>query len=297
MTNRRDFIKKGSVMVAGSMVLPTIACNSEKSTTEETVEEDVMEVKNRIGVQIYSVRNQLREDFLGTINKLAEIGYSTIENYSLGVDGIYHGKYSPAEMKKIIDDSGMEMISTHCGYFDASDAEAMLEHAKASGLTYLVVPSLPGDLTESADTYKAVAENFNKVGEVFKGSGVQFGYHNHAFEFEMRGEELAYDILLKNTDPELVTFQADLYWVTRGGQDPMELLKANPGRFSSFHVKDSNEDLEQTTVGTGIIDFKSLISARDVSGMKDYFVEDEREDDPIGNLTAAFNYLNGKDWA
>ena len=116
------------------------------------------------------------------------------------------------------------------------------------------------------------------------------------FEFEMQGDEVALEIMLKETDPELVTFQADLYWVTKGGADPMELLQKYPGRFSSFHVKDAAEDLEQTTVGTGIVDFESIFGIKDTAGMKHYFVEDERTDDPFGNLTKAFEYLNQADF-
>ena len=105
------------------------------------------------------------------------------------------------------------------------------------------------------------------------------------------------EILLENTDADLVSFQADLYWVTKGGYDPMKLINSYPGRFPLFHVKDANKELDQTTVGTGIVDFEKIVSARETSGLKHYFVEDEREDDPIKNLTDAFNYLNAQKWA
>jgi sugar phosphate isomerase/epimerase len=141
--------------------------------------------------------------------------------------------------------------------------------------------------------YMAIADNLNKVGEKFKGSGVKFGYHNHAFEFELTEDgKVPLEILIENTDPELVTFQLDVYWVTNAGADPITLINKYPGRFSSFHIKDANDSLQQTTVGTGIIDFKSILGSQDVSKYTHYFVEDERADNPLDNLQADFDYVN-----
>ena len=157
--------------------------------------------------------------------------------------------------------------------------------------------ALPEDLRQSVDTYKQVSENLNRVGELFNSAGLKLGYHNHAFEFEEKEGQVPLEIMLNETQPELVTFEADLYWVTRGGADPMGLIDKYPGRFSLFHVKDSDENMEQTTVGTGIVDFESILKARNKAGLEYYFVEDERTDDPFGNLKANFDYLNNSDFA
>jgi sugar phosphate isomerase/epimerase len=119
-----------------------------------------------------------------------------------------------------------------------------------------------------------------------------FGYHTHAFEFEKQGDEIGLEVMISETDPTLVKFQLDLYWVVKGGTDPVAFIEKYPGRFISFHIKDSAEDLEQTTVGTGIVPFEGVFNIKGQSGATHFFVEDERTDDPFGNVEAAFNYLN-----
>jgi sugar phosphate isomerase/epimerase len=147
-------------------------------------------------------------------------------------------------------------------------------------------------LSEQDRVYHQVAENLNKVGEVFTEAGLLFGYHNHAFEFEKQGDEIGLEVMINETDPELVKFQLDLYWAVKGGTDPVAFIEKYPGRFISFHIKDSAEDLEQTTVGTGIVPFEGVFNIKGQSGATHFFVEDERTDDPFGNVEAAFNYLN-----
>ncbi len=295
MKSRRSFIKHSSYVAAGSLLLP-LGCTQKSQESKETV---VMEdpglataTKKSMGVQVYSARDALKEDFAGTMGKLADIGFEYIEAFGLDVEGKIYDM-TAQEYRTIVEDTGLKLLSSHCSYFKAEEGQALLEAAVAAGVTYANVASLADELR--GDYYK-IAENLNKAGEMFKEAGVQLGYHNHAFEFEMQGDEVALEIMLKETDPELVTFQADLYWVTKGGADPMELLQKYPGRFSSFHVKDAAEDLEQTTVGTGIVDFESIFGIKDTAGMKHYFVEDERTDDPFGNLTKAFEYLNQADF-
>lgn len=279
MTNRRKFLINTSSLIMAAGVLPLVGCSN-------------MSAKTNIGVQIYSVRDALGEDFQGTMEKIANIGYKHIEAYDLGVNGSIFGM-TPAKYRQVVEDLGMSLISTHSTYFTPDQAPAMLDAAQEAGLQYVVVPWIGDDLRMD---YAAVADNLNRVGEVFKGSGIQLGYHNHDFEFQLQNGKLGLEILLQNTDPELVTFQADLYWVTRGGMDPMELIRKYPGRFSSFHIKDSDTALEQTTVGTGIIDFESILKEKQLSGWEYYFVEDERTDDPFGNLQDAFDYLNAADF-
>jgi len=284
-------------MAAGSILLPSLACSNKKDATTALEDEASEAVKTKdIGVQIYSVRNQLKEDFNGALKKLAEIGYKYIEGYGLGLDGVFLQTIAPKEFNKIVSDLGMELISTHCSYFTADEAQKTIDASLEARLQYVIIPSLPNELKESVETYKQVAENFNKVGELFKPSGLKFGYHNHAFEFEEKDGQVPLEILLNETQADLVTFEADLFWVVKGGTDPMDLINKFPGRFSLFHVKDMDENQEQTTVGSGNLDFETILNSREKAGLKYYFVEDERTDDPFGNLKAAFDYLNASDF-
>ena len=297
MSNRRNFIKTSTYVAAGSVLLGTASCStgSKKQETKETLPPPPK--KMEVGIQVYSVRNQLKEDFEGTMKKVAEIGYKTIEGYGLGLDGLFLGKYTAADYKKIVTDLGMKLIATHCGYFTAEDAPKMIEASKAAGLEYLVVPGLPGKLRESADSYKSVAETFNKVGEQCTAAGIKFGYHNHASEFEVTDGQLPMDILIGETEKNLVEFEADLFWIVKANHNPIDLIKKYPGRISLFHVKDANQEKEGETVGKGIIDFKSIFEIGKKSGLKYYFIEDERTDDPFANIKADYDYMSVQDFA
>ena len=275
---------------AGSMIAP-MGCNTKPKTSETPAMESeaVAEIIPKdMGVQAYSVRDALNEDFAGSMKKIADIGYKYIEAYGLGIDGKLLGM-APSEYKNIVSDLGMDLISSHATYFTPKDAQAIIETSQAAGLKYLVIPYLADELR--GDYYK-IAENLNAVGELFRGSGIKFCYHNHAFEFELSNGEVPLEIMIKETQPDLVSFEADLYWVKKGGTEPMDLINKYPGRFSLFHVKDANPNLDQTTVGEGIIDFETIINAKETAGLEYYFVEDERTDDPFGNLKKAFDHVN-----
>ncbi|MFY0625041.1 MAG: sugar phosphate isomerase/epimerase [Reichenbachiella sp.] len=286
-------LKNQSWLVACVLTIGmTISCAPEKKEVSTTAEK-VEVAPKEIGVQIYSARDALKEDFKGTIKKVADIGYKYVEAFGLGTDGMIKGM-TPAEYKRIADSLGVKVISVHATYFTPDQADVMIKAAQELGVEYLMIPWLNEDLRVD---YEAIAANFNEVGKKFQGSGIKFGYHNHAFEFEPTPDgRIPEEILIENTDPELVTFQADLYWVKKGGVDPMTLLKKYPGRFSLFHVKDADDSLNQTTVGEGIIDFEEILKAKDLSGYQYYFVEDERTDDPLGNLQKAFDHLNTLDF-
>ena len=262
--------------------IPLITASCTKAKGEQKVE------PKKIGVQVYSVRNELRQDFKGTLEQLSKIGYTYIEAYGMQPDGTIYGM-SPEEYKQTVEDLGMELVSAHSTYFAVEEAPAMIEAAKAAGLDYVIIPYLGG---EQREDYDAVAKNLNEVGALFREAGIGFGYHNHNFEFEaLEDGRIPMEILIEGTNPENVKFQADLYWIANAGFDPVAFVNKYPGRFASFHVKDADAELNQTTVGTGIVDFKTILGDRDKSGIDYYFVEDERTDDPLANLKAAFDYL------
>jgi len=298
MSNRRDFIRKSAYLATVSIVLPTVACSTKKTESKEKVTAPPPESKKmEVGLQVYSVRNQLKEDFEGTMKKISEFGYEIIEGYGLGNDGMFLGKYSPSTYKKIITDLGMKLVATHSGYFTPENAQKIIDAAKEAEIEYLVTPGIPGEIRKSVDDYKAIAENFNKVGELCNAAGVKFGYHNHAFEFEAIDGQIPMEILISETDKKLVHFEADLYWVTKGNYDPVKLIEKYPGRIDLFHVKDANSEKEGETVGKGIIDFKSIFEVGKKSGLKYYFIEDEREDDPFANIKADFDYISAQDFS
>lgn len=261
------------------------ACSEQKPDAE-------IEAKN-IGVQVYSVRNDLAQNFDSTLAALSEIGFEYIEAYGLSTDGLLYGM-PPADYKKAVEDNGMKLISSHSDYFNSEEAPIMIEAAKQAGLEYVIIPWTPNELRED---YVTVAKNLNSIGAQFKEAGIGFGYHNHDFEFfPIENGQIPLEILLEETDSENVDFQLDLYWVVKAGGDPMKIINKYPGRFAAFHIKDSDMDLNQTTVGTGIVDFKTVLSNQELSGYKLYFVEDERTDDPFSNLENAFNYLQALDF-
>lgn len=281
-TNRRDFIKISSMAAAGTILLPSfkLANSSMKP-----------------GLQVYSVRNQLNEDFEGTMEYVAKVGYKHIEGYGLGTDGKFLGKISAQHYVKVITDLGMELKATHCSYTEADKAQKMIDAAKETGMEHMIVPYTPDGIRQTADGWKKVAENYNKMGEMCKKVGLKFGYHNHAFEFEALDGIIPQELLIESTDSDLVNFELDLFWVTKGGYDPLKLIKKYPGRINLFHVKDATPELEGTTVGKGVIDFEKLFKAGRADGVQGYFIEDEREDDPFKNIEADYKYMSTQEFA
>ena len=281
-TNRRDFVRTTSALAAGTMLLPSFTFG--KSTLKP-------------GIQVYSVRNQLGEDFEGTMEYIAKVGYKQIEGYGLGVDGKFLGKISADHYARVIKDLGMEFIATHCSYTTSDKAQKMVDAAASTGMKYMIIPYTPDNVRKNADGWKKVAEDYNKIGEMCKKAGIKFGYHNHAFELEELDGIIPQELLIESTDADLVHFEADLFWVTKGGYDPVKLLKKYPGRIQLFHVKDATPDLEAETVGKGIIDFKKLFELGKKDVLEYYFIEDERTNDPFKNIKADFDYISAQPFA
>ncbi len=281
-TNRREFIRTGSLLAAGAILLPSFSLKKSKM---------------KPGLQVYSVRNQLTEDFEGTMKYVSKVGYEYIEGYGLGTDGMFLKKISASHYARVIKDLGMELKATHCTYSSADKAGKMIDAAKEAGMEYLIVPGIPGNLRETLDGWKEIADNFNKLGEKCREAGLKFAYHNHAFEFQKMDGVIPQELLIESTETDLVDFEADLFWVTKGDYDPMKLIKKYPGRIKLFHVKDATPELEATTVGAGIIDFKGLFKTAKKDALAYYFVEDERTDDPYKNIKADYDYISSQSFA
>lgn len=278
--HRKTFIKNsliaGGVLMSGPLF--SQACSS--GVTQ----------KNPLfpGVQIYSVRNELQKDMEGTLQKLYGIGFRSIEGYGLMKNGTILGQ-SLSDFKAMLDRTGLTMPSCHCEYFTQEEAGQMLAHSKALNLQYLVIPYLNDD---QRTDYPAVAKNLNEIGDVFSSEGLRLGYHNHAFEFEpLEDGRIPMELLIEETEAGKVWFEADLYWIRKAGRDPLSWLNSYPDRFKLFHIKDADEQLDQTTVGEGIIDFEAILKAFDSGSIDHAFIEDERTVSPLENLRKAYDHI------
>ena len=248
--------------------------------------------KKEIGIQLYTIRDLVAKDLVGSLEKLAAIGYKTIETAGYG-DGKFYG-YAPAEFHSLVNGIGLKAVSSHSS-LTLDNIEKTIEDTAAAGMQYLVQPSIPGDQRKTPDDYRKVAESLNRMGELCNKAGLVLGYHNHAFEFEKMDDELPYDLLLKETDPDLVTMQLDTYWMVYGGYKPEDYFRDYPGRFKLWHVKDmaAGENRESTEIGSGIIDFPGLFSMRKKAGLECILVEQEEfRMDPWDSLAISWKYLN-----
>ncbi|MCD4695852.1 MAG: TIM barrel protein [Bacteroidales bacterium] len=244
-----------------------------------------------IGIQLYTIRDLVKNDFNGSMQKLAEIGFNTIETAGYSERKFYG--FVPGEFNTVVKDFGLEPISSH-SYLTPDNIGQTIEDTVGAGMKYLVQPYIPGDIRKTMDDWKKIADDLNLMGEKCKKAGITLGYHNHAFEFEKIEEQLPYDLLLDSTESDLVTFQLDTYWMVYGGYNPVQYFKKYRGRFKLWHVKDmaDTEKRESTEIGNGILDFPEIFEMRKKAGMEYYFLEQEDFTmDPWNSLTISINYL------
>jgi len=208
----------------------------------------------------------MKEDFTGTIKKVAEIGYKEVE---------FAGYFDndPKDVRALLADLGLSAPATHLPIQVFRDhLDETIETAKIIGHHYLVCPWISPE-ERTLENYKAMTELFNKVGEKCQGAGLQFGYHNHDFEFESLDGQIPYDLLLQGTDPKLVQMELDLFWIIKAGKDPLAYFERYRGRFALCHVKDMTDAGKMVDVGQGQIDFAKIFSKSEEAGLKHYFVE------------------------
>ncbi|MEI9947339.1 MAG: sugar phosphate isomerase/epimerase [Chitinophagaceae bacterium] len=274
MQTRRDFIETTGAFALGSLLLSSYSDSAKKV--------------NNVGIQLYTFRNELMKDALGTLKIIAGLGIKQIE--SAGSDkGHYYG-LTAKEMKKACKDLGMTLRSGHV-HLDDKWQETMNEAAE-SGQEYLICSSMPTN-GQTVDNYKKVAERFNKAGEESKKIGVKFGYHNHASEFDTKDGQVLYDVLLKNTDPDLVHMELDLGWVVAAGKDPLEYFKNYEGRFPLWHLKDMDlKKKSSVEFGKGGLPVLEILKHSKQSGMKYLFVEQEEyASTPLESMQYNMEYL------
>lgn len=278
IASRRTFLKTGSMALAG-----TVLFSNELLAAQKT--------KQIVGVQLYSIRDDMKSDPLGTLKKLSAMGYRYVEHASY-VDRKFYG-YAPAEFRKVLDGLNLKMPSGHTvmgkQHWDADKKQFTdiwkytVEDAAVLGQEFVISPWLDASLRTTYDDLLRYMEVFNKSGELCKQSGMKFGYHNHDFEFSQKLNNMTvYDIILKNTEPDLVIQQLDMGNMYNGGARAEDILKKYPGRFASLHVKDeiksekAGEEYESTVLGKGIVNVKdNLDLVKKAGGTKYLIIEQE----------------------
>lgn len=278
--SRRTFLKNSVITIAGAAILPNELFASVRAG-------------QLTGIQLYSVRDDMKKDPLGTLKQVAQMGYKHVEHANY-VNRKFYG-YSAAEFKKILSDLGLSMPSGHTvmgrQHWDATAKDFTdawkwtVEDAATLGQEYVISPSLDGSMRKTYDDLKKYMDVFNKSGELCKKSGMKFGYHNHDFEFsEKLNDQTVFDIILQNTDPKLVAQQLDIGNMYNAGAKALDIMKKYPGRFESLHVKDEikstgggNADrFESTILGAGVIPVKEVIDlAKKSGGTKHFIIEQE----------------------
>ena len=273
-TSRRNFIKQGALLIAATSF-------STRSLFAANAAQEL------VGLQLYSVRDEMKSDPLGTLKQLSAMGYKHVEHANYNNRKFYG--YEAKEFKKILKDLGMDMPSGHtvmgAKHWDASKKEFTdlwkytVEDAAIVGQQFVISPSLDKEFRKTGDDLKRFMDVFNKSGELCKKSGMKFGYHNHAFEFsEKLDGKVVYDIMLQNTDPELVIQQLDIGNLYNGGAKAIDIVKQYPGRFQSMHVKDEitssegDEKYESTVLGKGIVNPKEVVDLGKKAGGTIHFI-------------------------
>lgn len=278
---RRAFLQQSAILSAGVLAMPEIAFGKNQKT----------------GLQLYTLRESVAKDVPGVLKQVAKAGYSELEMFGLSAENKFFG-HTVKEIAALLKQNNLTSPGGHYmpekflfNNGNGDDVKNFCDVANELGSSYVIIPWLSEEKRNSIDKYKLLAGRMNKAGEICKSANLQLAYHNHDFEFiDFKGEH-GYEILLKNTDSNLVKMEMDLYWVVRAGYDPVALFKSNPGRFHLWHVKDMNKNdkTQNTEVGNGQIDFKTIFAAAKLAGVKHYIVEQENNYVPdfYGSIAAS----------
>jgi sugar phosphate isomerase/epimerase len=263
---RKDFLKITSLAASGLLINDAFGFLNDDANGKRI---------KKFGIQLWSVREAMAKDPKGVLATLANNGYKLIESFD-GEKGMFWGM-SALEFKSFLADNNLQMKTAHCNMNDNFEKKA--DDAKLIGMEYLIYP-WEGP-SKTIDDYKKLAEDFNKKGEYLKKIGLKLAFHNHDYTFKKLEGQFAQDVLMQNTQPDLVHYQMDMYWVVTAGQSPIEWLKKYPNRFTLCHIKDriKNEPTTNTNascvLGTGEINYPQILSTAKTLGMKYFVVEQE----------------------
>ena len=288
--NRRHFLQTS---LASFLSVPAFALEADNP------------YRKNIGIQLYTLRDQIKADLPGTLKAVASAGYRQVEPYDApGANSL--------EMIKVSKDLGMAANSSHFAWESVTDPDKagvapfaeILQRAKNAGLSHLVIPYLHADTRKTADDYKRLAERCNAGAALAKEAGIQLAYHNHQFEFQpLEGGKSGYEVFMAEFSPEM-KFELDVFWVKLGGLDPVELLGKLKGRVSQIHLKDLKAGLTLPQFGSvpgdafkelgqGIIPMKPIIEAAALAGVAHAHVEQDQSPDPVKSIGMSMDYLKG----
>jgi sugar phosphate isomerase/epimerase len=288
--SRRDFLKISAAGGLGAIALTQLGCKN--AATPAAVTAPAAEVpavdpkKFELALQLYTIRDAMEKDVVLALTQVAKAGYTKIELASYA-PGKFYG-FTPAEFKKICADLGLNPFSSHTQVeakgITLDNANQMADDHAALGVQYCIQPWVVEEARNIASFQKMV-EDLNKVGKIMKDKGIQFGYHNHNFEFAtVDGKVPYFDILMPGFDKDLITMELDLFWTIKAGHNPVDLFNKYPGRFQILHMKDAytNEapffvpkSVDMAPVGAGLTDFKAILAAKEVAGVKHLVVEQD----------------------
>jgi sugar phosphate isomerase/epimerase len=282
MPHRRDFLKTSAAALAAT----AFPWPARASTRGDKLD--------KVGVQLYTVRTEMQREVERTLARIAEIGFKEVE-----FAGYFNR--SPDQIRNILTTLKLESPAGHMPYEALADPPTwfqILDAANKIGHKYVVIAWTPQEERRTLDDWKRVAEKFNRAARAAKEAGLTFAYHNHDFEFKSVGQggPIPFDLLLAETDPELVKIELDLYWITLGGFDPLQYFRGHPGRFPMVHVKDmktGGERPQMVDVGKGDIDFGAIFAQRNEAGTRHFFVEHDEPADPLASIEAGLHYLKG----
>lgn len=268
--NRRSFTKHTALGVTAAL-LPQLGFPKPPDS------------KYKMGLQLYSIRDAMVKDPFGSLKKVKDLGYEDLELYGYNAEeGSYYG-FKAKSFKNILDDYGLTTSSGHYNFSSmfmkkkdelAAYTARCIEGALVMDKKYITWPFLAPEY-RNLGNYKLLADKLNRIGEQVRGSGLEFAYHNHGFEFTDHHGETGYDIILRDTDPELVKLQMDLYWVMHSSkQTPKELVASQPGRYVMWHIKDMDKvSRDYTELGNGSIDYTQIMPDPKLSGLEYYYLE------------------------
>jgi len=281
MLTRRKFLQSSAAAAAVS----TIALSGKKAWAAKQLP---------LGVQLYTVRNLAEGDLASVLKQVRGIGYDEVETYW----NVY--THPAPTLRKMISDAGLRVPS---GHFDYDGLSGKFDYAKELGVQWMVCPMLPQGKWDSIDIFHIAAKQFNEWGKRAKDLGMRFAFHNHDYEFRSFNGTTGYDVLLKETDPELVFFEMDCYWITQSGHDPVQMMQKLGPRVRMIHLKDrkpgfpSSYDMKPssmhvTEVGHGSIQWKAVLQQAEQQGIEHYFVEqDETPGNPVASIQSSYRYL------
>lgn len=268
MTNSRRNFLKSSALLGAAVAIPSGISFAQSRRVE------------RPGLQLYTLRADMARDFEGTLARVAELGYKEMEFAG------YFGR-SATQVRRILDQNGLTSPASHIQLAAIrSNLEGEIETALALGQKYIVVPVLAAE-ERTISGYQRLVETVNRAGELCKSAGIKMGYHNHDFEFERIDGRIPYDIIVEETEAELVDLEMDLFWIIHAGADPVPYFEKYPGRFTMLHVKDRDEFGRMVDVGRGEINFNEIFAHADSAGFQHYFIEHDRPGNGLASVAVS----------